>query len=594
MAEQQSWIEAGDQNVAKLYDDYLYEIPNYQRPFSWEDEQFDQLIDDLLDAYDRNREEYGSVDEILEYDPYFLGSLVLQKVEDNKKIYDIVDGQQRITSLAILMAVLRDELAPTDDWEKIRDEELSLGGMPGNLQERLYTDGDDFAGMSKSYRLKVRQDERNFFNNYILEEGGTELIESVDKNHRSESEQRYMEAVDIFRSRLEDWRSEDDQELEEFAEYLGQRIMMVEISTGSRDSAFRLFNVVNSRGKPLSPADLLKSENLGQIPEDDEQKYSKKWDNVRKDVGTEVFDTLIGIIRHLKVKQKARKSVYDEFVDEVFEEEPDFKGKQFVEYLESIREIYEQRLEKKEVSPSDRKKRVRYETLVSIIKHYYPSEDWMMGVIKFDREFSDEDGFVEFFEKYERKLAADWISGLGRTARLTQMYRVVELLESADSVDEVLNDDLLNSDIESHHEDFMNTLDADNFYRKGNYRMAKYVLLRLDMERRDNADVSTYHESISVEHILPQTAEEEYWLERFDEPFRVKWTHRLGNLVPLNGRKNSSASNYDFPRKVSEYIDEKSDFALVDDLTEKDDWTPEELEARHEKLKEEASECWFS
>jgi uncharacterized protein with ParB-like and HNH nuclease domain len=594
MAEQQSWIEAADQNVAKLYGDYLYEIPNYQRPFSWEDEQFDQLIDDLLDAYDRNREEYGSVDEILEYDPYFLGSLVLQKVEDNKKIYDIVDGQQRITSLAILMAVLRDELAPTDDWEKIRDEELSLGGMPGNLQERLYTDGDDFAGMSKSYRLKVRQDERNFFNNYILEEGGTELIESVDKNHRSESEQRYMEAVDIFRSRLEDWRSEDDQELEEFAEYLGQRIMMVEISTGSRDSAFRLFNVVNSRGKPLSPADLLKSENLGQIPEDDEQKYSKKWDNVRKDVGTEVFDTLIGIIRHLKVKQKARKSVYDEFVDEVFEEEPDFKGKQFVEYLESIREIYEQRLEKKEVSPSDRKKRVRYETLVSIIKHYYPSEDWMMGVIKFDREFSDEDGFVEFFEKYERKLAADWISGLGRTARLTQMYRVVELLESADSVDEVLNDDLLNSDIESHHEDFMNTLDADNFYRKGNYRMAKYVLLRLDMERRDNADVSTYHESISVEHILPQTAEEEYWLERFDEPFRVKWTHRLGNLVPLNGRKNSSASNYDFPRKVSEYIDEKSDFALVDDLTEKDDWTPEELEARHEKLKEEASECWFS
>jgi len=595
MTEQKSsWIEAGDKSVTGLYENYFYEIPNYQRPFSWEDEQFDQLIDDLLDAYDRNKQEYADVTSVSDYEPYFLGSLVLQKIDDNNHIYDIVDGQQRITSLSILMAVLRDDLC--DNWDIIKEnDDVGLTGIPKDLQEGLRTTGSDLKGISERPTIKIREDEREFFTEYILEPAGTHRIGSVDKNRRSEAEQRYIEAVDIFRSRLEDWSEDNGDDLEKFTKYLSQRVMMVEISTGSRESAFRLFNVVNSRGMPLSPSDLLKSENLGQIPKEEEDEYSKKWDNIRKDLGTETFDTLINTIRHLKIKQKARKSVYDEFRDKVFEKDPEFKGKQFVEYLENISGIYEQRIEKRDVSPNKKEKEVRYETLVSIIENYYPSEDWMMGVIKFDLEFSDEDSFVDFFEKYERKLATDWISGLGRTARLTQMYRVVELLESADTTEEVLNDELLNSDIDAYQDDFMNTLDADNFYRKGNYQMAKYVLLRLDMEKRDNLDVSSkYHENVSVEHILPQTADSEYWLSRFDEAFRVKWRHRLGNLVPLNGRKNSSASNYEFSKKVSEYIDEESDFALVNDLAEEGDWTQSNLKDRHEELKEEAAECWFN
>ncbi len=575
-------IEAGDIRLGDLYDNYLFEIPNYQRAFSWEDEHFDELIDDLLDAYDRNSEEYGSFDENLsQYEPYFLGSLILQRLDETDR-FDVVDGQQRLTSLAILMAVLRDELEGT--------------GIADNLHKKLYEEGDEMTGKPARNRLSVREQEQDFFKKYIVEKGGTKRINSVDKNAQSEPVQRFIEAIQLFRDRLSSWKGNGSptQDLGGFASFLGRKLTMVEIKTESRNSAFRLFNVVNARGMPLSTADLLKSDNLGTIPKDEEDEYTRRWVDIEEEVGSETLDTFINMIRHLKVQQKAQKSVYNEFVDIVFKREPGFKGKPFVSYLEEIHNIYDRRVLRGTLETDDEAMRTRYKTLVSIVRSFYPSEDWMMGIIKFDQKFSDEEGFFKFFEAYERKIATDWISGLSLSERLTQLYDVVELIETSKSVEDVLSDDLLTDEISFRQEAFENTLDADNFYRKGNYQMAKYVLLRLDMERHDNTDVAIYRDSISVEHILPRTPTADYWQTRFDdEAFRLRWTHRLGNLIPLNGRKNSSAGNYPFPKKVSSYFTNRSDFALVNDLEDEDEWTPDKLKERHEGLKQEAIDCWF-
>jgi len=66
----------------------------------------------------------------------------------------------------------------------------------------------------------------------------------------------------------------------------------------------------------------------------------------------------------------------------------------------------------------------------------------------------------------------------------------------------------------------------------------------------------------------------------------------MGNLVPLDGRKNYKVQNKPFSEKYEEYLAEKSDFELVNELEEYDDWTPENLESRHEALKQEALEIW--
>src|SRR5665811_1063776 len=111
-------LEANVVVVQKIFcSDYDFHIPEYQRPYAWETEQALQLLDDLAESLDRDEDE-----------PYFLGSIVLVK-EKGVAAAEVIDGQQRLTTLTILLAVLRDL---TSD-QKLADE---LGGMirePGSI-----------------------------------------------------------------------------------------------------------------------------------------------------------------------------------------------------------------------------------------------------------------------------------------------------------------------------------------------------------------------------------------------------------------------------------------------------------------------------
>ena len=93
---------------------------------------------------------------------------------------------------------------------------------------------------------------------------------------------------------------------------------MVVITTKSLESAFRLFNVVNARGMPLTNADLLKSYNLGKIDKSQIGKYTKIWEDIEEDIGIEKLEMLISFIRVIKLKKKALKNIYDEFEKNIF------------------------------------------------------------------------------------------------------------------------------------------------------------------------------------------------------------------------------------------------------------------------------------
>jgi len=90
-------------------DKYLFEIPNYQRSFVWEKDNFEQLFNDIKDEIEKSKKNHGNNSR--DYEPYFLGSIVLHTKEskdDGSGRYDIIDGRQRLASLAILIAVMRD------------------------------------------------------------------------------------------------------------------------------------------------------------------------------------------------------------------------------------------------------------------------------------------------------------------------------------------------------------------------------------------------------------------------------------------------------------------------------------------------------
>lgn len=153
-------IHGSEQTINKVFsDDFAFEIPHYQRPYSWTLEQTGELLDDLLGTLGTDTTPIEDVP------PYFLGCIVLIKQEHGPDA-KVVDGQQRLTTLTVLLAVLR---------ECIEDRTGA-----DDLTPFLYAKGNRMLGTSNRYRLLVRDRDRAFFQEYVQEPGGLAKLMKVD------------------------------------------------------------------------------------------------------------------------------------------------------------------------------------------------------------------------------------------------------------------------------------------------------------------------------------------------------------------------------------------------------------------------------
>ena len=574
-------IKAGEIYIKDLFGDkYLFEIPNFQRAFAWEKENFELLFSDIKDALQLNKENGKEFDD---YEPYFLGSIILwikRLKDDGSGEYAIIDGQQRLVSLAILMAVMRD-LTNDSDYRM-------------DLQTSIYQKVSRARGTPEKVRIKVREKEEDFFKDHILKENGTD-ISRIDKSSLSEPKQHMVEAIEIFKNGFrKEKETVDHTFLKNYIKYLLQKVVLVVIKTSNLASAFRLFNIINARGMPLTNADLLKSESLSSILPREERKYTKIWEDIEEDLGSEKLEMLISFIRSMKLKEKAKKSIFEEFDSKIFKKEPSFKGKKFIDYLDKVSQVYRKKIEDATINTERIEEETYYYNLISLMRDFLPFNDWMTAIIKFEERFNDDSKLFKFLKIFERKIVADWISGLSFTERLTRIYQVIKLIEKSDNPEDIFKNPMFDEEIKNNRDSFNNTLDDINFYGKGRTRVPKYILLRIDMERSYNHNRKiAYSGEITIEHILPRTPTDQYWLIRFNEDERLKWTNKLGNLVLLNSRKNSQAGNKPFPQKVEDYFERNSDFDITNELRTYQDWTLRELKERHKKLMEEAIKIWI-
>jgi hypothetical protein len=552
---------------------YLFEIPYFQRQFAWNEENFEQLVDDIKDGL----KAFG------ESEPYFLGSIILwakEQNEDGSGLYAVIDGQQRLTCLTILMACLRD-LADKDKATK-------------TLQSRIYQEEDEYAGAKESVRVKVREQEFEFFKKFILTQGGTHLVRDLNVDDLSEPKRHIVQAIRLFSAAFQsDTGFINHALVDDFIKYLLQRVVLVAVRTTSLVSAFRLFNIINARGLPLSNADLRKSENLQVVPEYERPKYTRIWEDIEEDIGVDNLEMLMSFMRTILLREKARRAIFDEFDQKVFKEMQQFKGKPFIDYLERVSSIYRNKISEPSVKLEDTHKEIYYHNLVSIMRDFLPFNDWMTAVIRFTDRFQDDKCLYNFVKKLEKKIVIEWFRGLSFTERLTQIFNVIKKIDSSEEPSEVIKDPLF--DLTPYTNDFLATLNGKDFYSRGKARIPKYALLRIDMEEQDNLHKEiSFKGDITVEHILPQTPTHDYWFTRFDERVRRDMTNILGNLVLLNGKKNSKASNKPFDEKVKEYFAKRSDFWITNEIDANNDWNPEALNKRHLNLIERATKTWLS
>ena len=545
-------IEASEKNLDAVYcRDYEFRIPVYQRPYAWELEQVGELLDDLVTAMHRDDDE-----------PYFLGSIVLIK-RDGEPLSQVVDGQQRLTTLMMLLCVLR---------------ELMEGDWGDSLDERVRQRADVATERSEVVRLRLRDLDHDFFHTYVQIRGGIRRLRAETVNTNTDSQERIVENIRYLHGQIEKLPMDRRVDL---AQFVIQRCYLVVVTTSSQSSAYRIFAVMNDRGLDLSPTDILKAEITGAISGDESRaSYAEKWEAVEEDLGRDRFADLFSHIRMAYGKDKLRRNLQDEFRDQVLAR---VGSEAFIDdVLVPYAEAYGKTVGLDDGVPSDVRRNLKHLSRLDNV-------DWIPPVMElFVDPTNDAARLKEHVTGLERLAYGLFILRANVNQRIARFAAVIRAIQDEDD-DDVRRSLELDEDEKRR---IVETLDGPVY---GMTRVRMPLLLRLD-GLLAGAGAEYDHPTVTIEHVLPQTPRaNSIWVEWFpDSEERAAWTHRLANLVLLSRRKNTRASNFEFERKKEEYFQREgfTPFALTMPVLTESKWTPMVLQTRQKVLLEQLRAEW--
>ncbi len=564
-----------------LKEELYYQIPIYQRPYQWTKENCEKLLDDLFEDYEKDRES-----------DYFCGSLVLVKSDPNSKTetYDIVDGQQRLSTFILLAKVLADLyndclLDPKhlerlqEGWKDRHTERkrLSFNTIGSNAE-------DDFA-----YALEHFNDSQASKNKII--------------------ENNYLKNAICLKNYLE---KKEIKNINNFIDWLYCNVVFVTITCPDADKALRIFNVLNARGLALNATDIFKGELLKELTKEEDQKklvsrwnalrqkcleneskFPKRKENKREKNATEtLFSWYLTYLNPVTSGKSMEERLADQF---------ERLNKPPLEYLKGVEDFYNAYGEM--LGMQD-----RHAYLLS-----YKDDDYLRVILcaSLLHRYSDQDieALKELLVKFYYQ---DWVAGQTRSTRSQTCCNIIDALKEKKSVRYIASIVVKKYlDDKNITQRFKDNLKDSNLYTKFYYTgktakknsWVKPILILVEYFMSDNANPAyiKMDDDLHVERILPQNPDpSSQWVKDFSEEERGLYTHSLANLTLLGGKKNTKALsqvlNQDFKEKKEIYmgktiaLDNKKTFKVMTcykmtiDVAQYTEWTPKSLEKRKEEL----------
>lgn len=556
--------------------DWWFRVPDYQRPYVWGVDQVNDLLDDV------------SQWQILRPDSeYFFGSIVLQRRNDNGYVeYDLLDGQQRLTTCLMAHAVARD----------MSDNEL----LKASCRRTIFQQGNPFDNIPERFRIvyDIRNEVQDFANKFIKTDGGTNdeagLKEALSSNDLSV---RNMASALLEIRRF--FTSEGSPDLELFFQFFRNKVLMVYVASPNLDDAFRMFTVLNDRGMKLRGSDILKTLNLRALSQknaDDKERrrWARYWEDLEGELGDD-FDVFLSQLRALLVKDKARLSLLQEFEDNIYA--PRVYDKQRKEYqnrppllqpgldtfrfVERYHKHYQQLLQGNNYHLDNS---WRFDNLIVLLDQTSQADFWLPPLLRYRDIFGDK-RIVDFLRRLENKFCGDWVTSQTPTDRITAMNKITAEIDAVSensnlNVEQRILTLLASSVFDYDRDRFRAILEREGIYSR---RFARYLLFKLDVVYASPDTRLQTPSQMSVEHVLPQAPESNsQWCRDFTLEERTTWTDRLGNLVLLSRRKNSSQGRLDFPNKKAKYFKNNVEiFPHSVRVMQVDRWDLDTLRAHH-------------
>lgn len=526
MAQLQDIFTPASVTVKQLFNnaDSLYQIPRYQRPYKWADEQVEKLWDDLTEAYENQTESY------------FLGSIITAKSKDSDSYLDVVDGQQRITTLMILFCVVRD-LFP------------KLNRIPANPDPSIVsikTINSSILADDEFNRLKLytHVQHQTDFETLIIKSDTSKILKPKKKQIELDEEPKYkfLNTAAIFSSKLIDC---GEIYIGKFINYLFNSVRMIRIDCSSKEFAIKLFQVLNDRGLDLTNADLIKSFLIQKIEDTykndqallsmKENQFMQEWiasENIIKKFDDSLNDVFILYEYHL-LGSNPKKSLYDELVAL-------FKTKDSLEVIIDFKKFVE----------NYDKHLMEYDH-PDIFALWYLRWNYYWKSIILTAHHTNYENIDKLAFLLKRFYYLYWIAGKTLTAIKQTSFNLIGHVKEKKTISEI--EAILQKKIDDDKIVPMAIAALGNdIYSEA---WCKPLFCLLEYNAADDSKLSwiPLTRDLHLEHIIPNKyAKYKEWNHVTKEMFDY-WGNSGANLTLLSGAKNIEASNNPFMAKINVY-----------------------------------------
>lgn len=543
-------------------------VPGYQRPYSWSTEQAGRLLDDLVQAIGRPAGE----DEARPGE-YFLGAIVLMETAGSEggdpafprpaaRRREIVDGVQRLVTLTILLAVLRD-ISEADDAEAAA---LAAAAV-------MYQAGPDAGGTTRP-RLVLASDDQAFLRAHVQEPRATSAMPESDS--LAAAEQRILDVREHLLGLL---IGEDAAHRQRILDFVLHRCHIAVVSARTVDRAHQVFAALNDRGLPLTRGDILKAELLGTVDPARRASFDRRWNEMER-LTEGALDELLAHIR--TILGRARGPIIEDIRALIAEGRG---GEAFISHtLEPCARIFAAITgTSSAATPISAEAAQRLSYL-----RWLGSQDWIAPLMLQWRLCDGDAARLDpFLARLDRLAYGLRLLGVGSDKRAQRYRALVEAIRNGEAGAAASPLEL------SRDEQRLILHNLRSLHARSQFA-CKLVLLRLN-DAIAGAPQHLEPQQLTVEHVLPQKLPRmsEWRLWFADPDARERCTHSLGNLILVTRDRNERARNLELKRKLEIYFaDDAEQPAITQDIKSLTRWGPSDVERREERLIAILTDLW--
>lgn len=509
-------------------------IPEYQRPYSWSDDEIITLFEDIWEfSIERNKPDGAKT--------YFLGCVVSYEENGERQI---IDGQQRITSLFLLLRAIFAKLE-NDDNQTDEVKNFIARIKPALWKENEMTGKEDRSNIL--LRSKVVTDSGNEILRKILETG------VADEKAKDNYSKNYNKFIELYKCKSEN----SGMQLYHFVIALLNYSILLPITADDQETALTIFNTLNNRGLPLSDADIFKSYIYKKLDDAGKKTFIQKWKKLEADA-TKVDESIQSLFYYHMFYMRAREKDYNSTTPGVRKYYLDKNNNRLsVEIIDNLAEslhLWEVINGRESVVGEDWSQNMEIRKVLDCLSSY-TNEYWKYPVSIFYMEHKSKPDFEEIFLKFLRKL---YVMLITRYLEIPTINAVkVDILKL--NVQIINNSHpLFNAGFDDKKPDGEDAINAEK-QRTDNLIIAPHknmvrMLLKL-LAYQDTMQTELLPKYWEIEHIFPQTWDSKYY-DLDENEANIKLEH-LGNKLPLEKKLNISASNNYFDKKKEKYKDSK-------------------------------------